>query len=139
MSAFFAFIESILLNLQQNITTMAKKEKTIDLNDKDLHDYLDKVFQKAKTMLSPNELRILKEGGIDKMDAFIDSLTDMGIDKEALVQAYAEELSRGEDGWKDGYQDVPMDDPGLYDSYEESITKVFHDTKPQEFHLRIKF
>ena len=138
MSAFFAFIESILLNLQQNITTMAKKEKTIDLNDKDLHDSLDKVFQKAKTILSPNELRILKESGMDEMDAFIDSLTDMGIDKEALVQAYAEELSRGEDGWKDGYQDVPMDDPELYDSYEESITKVFHDTKPQEYHLRIK-
>ena len=70
---------------------MAKKKKTVDLNDKDLHDYLDKVFQKAKTILSPNELRILKESGIDEMDAFIDSLTDMGIDKETLLQAFAEE------------------------------------------------
>ena len=35
--------------MRQIITTMAKKKKTVDLNDKDLHDYLDKVFQKAKT------------------------------------------------------------------------------------------
>ena len=124
--------------MQQIIKTMTKKGKTIDLNDKDLHDYLDKVFHKAKTILSPNELRILKESGIDEMDAFIDSLTDMGIDKETLIRAFAEEVPKGEDNHENDYQDFPMDESGLYDSYEKSITKVFHDTKPQEFHLRIK-
>ena len=112
---------------------MAKKKKTSDLDDKDLHDILERAFEKAKDTISPNELRILKESGMDEMDTFIDSLSDMGIDKETFMQ-FAEEATRGEGG----LDAVIPDNFDMYDGYESSITKVFHDTKPQEYHLRIK-
>ena len=135
---FFSAVCGFFLNLPQNTITMAKKNNTPNLNDKDFHDYLEGVFQEAKGMMSPNELRIMKENGIDEMDAFIDSLSDMGIDKETLMQALTEEASHGDGGFGKDIPDPMAAESDWYDSYESSITKVFHDTKPQEFHLRIK-
>lgn len=117
---------------------MAKKNHTPDLNDKDFHDFLEKAFQTAKSQMTKKEIDMLEENGIDEMDSFLDSMSDMGIDKEMLMQAFAHETMRG-NGENDGdISDFPMDESDWYDSYASSITKVFHDAKPQEFHLRIK-
>ena len=121
-----------------NLITMVKKNSNFDLNDKDLHDYLDRAFQEAKSQMTPDQLRIMKENGIDEMDAFIESLSDMGIDKEKLMQAFADEAIQGGDNHEDDNSAFPTDVSDWYDSYATSITKVFHNTKPQEFHLRIK-
>ena len=88
--------------------------------------------------MTQKEIDMLEENGMADMDAFIDSLSDMGIDKEQLIQAFAEEAVRGEDMDDGDVSDSLMDEPDWYDGYESSITKVFHDTKPQEFHLRVK-
>ena len=138
MSAFFVLVANNFLNLQQIITTMAKKKHTPDLlEDKEYHDFLEDAFQTAKSQMTQQEIDMLEENGIIDLDSFLDSMLDVGIDRETMMQALANAAIAGEDG----YENVPvspLDDPDWFDSYATSITKVFHDPKPQEFHLRIK-
>lgn len=48
------------------------------------------------------------------------------------------DLDLKDDGFEEDILASPTDESNWYDSYATSITKVFHDTEPQEFHLRIK-
>lgn len=117
---------------------MAKKKHTTDLmEDKEYHDFLEDVFQTAKSQMTQQELDMLEEDGVSDLDSFLDTMSEIGIDKETMMQALANAAIAGEDGCED-VPVSPLDDPDWYDSYASSITKVFHDTKPQEFHLRVK-
>lgn len=117
---------------------MAKKKHNPDLlEDKEYHDFLNEVFQTAKSQMTQQEIDMLEENGIIDLDSFLDSMLDVGIDRETMMQALATAAIAGEDGYEN-VPVTPLDDPDCFDSYATSITKVFHDTKPQEFHLRIK-
>lgn len=69
---------------------MAKKRHNQDMEDKDFHDFLEQAFQSAKSQMTKQEIDNLEENGIDDIDSFLDSMLEVGIDREPLIQAFVD-------------------------------------------------